>query len=304
MPSIFEEVLAGLGRVPKAIADAWNADTAAVGTPAEAAAAVAQIRAVTVGGYTLYVFTASDAAWSVPAPLADAIEAWAGVIGGGGRGFTGPTEENIDYYVQPGGAGGVHGGYIVSPFDPTTLGATLAIVVGAAAASVGTNGGTSSITNGGTTLAESVPGVDGISTPQGDLRSSAAPGNGGDGGSATVGVGTGTNSARAGDAGQSTTAAAGGTGGAGSTSGTGGTGGNGSAGRTDALPVRGGSGGGGGGGASRLNNSAVGGNGGNGGYPGGGSGGGGAAVSNGTIYNQTGGTPGTAANGLAWILCR
>lgn len=293
--------------INRAIANAWNDDSGAVGTPEEAEAAVTEIRIVTVAGYTLYVFTASDPTWSVPAPLANAIEAWAGVIGGGGRGFVGSADEDLDYVTLPGGLGGTHGGYIVNPFDPLTLGATLAITIGTAASSAGTNGNPSSIVNGATTLSESVPGVSGIATPQGDVTAEAAPGNGGDGGSATGPINLATSFATAGRQGGSTTAAVGGAGGtasAGSGSGTAGNGSNGSAGRTDALPIRGGSGGGGGGGASRYSGSATGGNGGNGAFPGGAGGGGGAAMSNGTIYSQTGGTPGTAANGIAWILCR
>lgn len=308
MPSLFGAIREVVTGITGGLLTGFNPGATPTGDPvADSAAAGAAIRAVTTGEYTLYVFTASDAAWAVPPTLANAQEAWAGVIGGSSRPIMGPTLENVENKTIEGGPGGDHGGYIVNPFDPSTLGSTLAIAIGVGASSVNTTGTASSIVNGATTLALSIPGITGVAYAQADFNATSAPGNGGRGGSATVPASTDGGSVTAGEKGGSTTAAAGGAGGSASSgngSGTAGSGSAGSVGRTDAYPIRGGSGGGGGGGCSRYGGNATGGNGGNGAYPGGGPGGGGAAVSNGTIYSQTGGTPGATANGIAWILCR
>jgi hypothetical protein len=94
---------------------------------ADAAAAGEAIREAIGGGYTLQTFTSSNASWSVPAGLASAVEAYAFAIGGGGKGTAGNTPSG----TTP-GVGGSSGGYSAEKIDPTALGATLNVTVGAA----------------------------------------------------------------------------------------------------------------------------------------------------------------------------
>ena len=105
------------------------------------------------GGYTLQTFTSSDAAWVVPEELKLAGEAYAVAINGGGKGLHGlPLTLATG---TPGGAtraGGGNGGYRNEKLDPSTLGTTLAITVGAAATTDGAAGGISKIMDGGTAL--------------------------------------------------------------------------------------------------------------------------------------------------------
>lgn len=281
----------------------WFGVTTGTGTPAEITVVAESIRAAVAGGYTLWTFTTTNTGWSVPSDLANATEAWAGAVGGGGKGATGGViVSNTAGIEVTGGPSSISGGINVNRFDPATLGATLSVSIGAAATAENTNGGVSTILNGATVLAQSTPGTGGMSNGITYLELASAPGNGGRGGDAGTNV-----TATAGTAGTSSQGAAGGAGGAasnGSGSGTGGNGGNGIAGVTNNIPITSGGGGGGGGGSSRWSGvfpNAVGGKGGNGGYPGGASGSGGAAGCN---SSATPGAPGTPANGFGFILAR
>lgn len=291
--SAFEDVLAALGITATNLLTAVDPTATPTNTPADATTAGAAILAKISGGYTLQVFTSSNASWAVPAGLAGAVEAYAGAIGGGGKGQTGTNANNSLF-----GFGGSSGGFLSKQFDPSTLGATVAVVVGAAASTIGADGGTSSFGS----VVTSSPNGNGISSAAGWTFSTSFPGKGGDGGFVTSG-----SVPTAGQNGGASAQAAGGTGGAASTSapsGTGNPGGAGGTGVTGALPICGG--GGGGGGGARFSsggafNSGTGGAGGNGGFPGGGSGAGGCGVGSGGGSN-TGGAPGTPANGLVFVL--
>lgn len=264
------------------------------GNPAtDTTTAILAIQAAVAGGFTLQTFTASNPSWSVPTALKNAAEAYAGAFGGGGKGLQGLTG------VATQVAGGVPGGYTNNRINPAALGSTLAITVGAAASTNGADGGTTKIMDGATTLVQSVVDQGAMSTVQGYVESNSLPGAGGRGG-----VGQNSSNVSAGEAGTSTPVATGGAGGTSNTGGgtrVGGAGGNGADGTYTTNPLCGGAGGGGGGGcgASGIGN-ATGGKGGDGGFPGGASGGGGGAGAT----TQTGGQPGTPANGLAFILYR
>ena len=272
----------------------WFGGTSSATTVSAAAAEVAvtveAIRVLTKDGYTLQTFVASNPSWAVPPELAGADKAWAGVIGGGGKGYTGAVVGSSVAYAS-GGFGGNDGGYTLVPINPSSLASTLAIVIGAAATTSGANGGTSSISSGGSPLATSTPGVSGISTPEGYQATSSKPGSGGRGG---LGFTVSGNQAAAdpGTPGEASATAAGGAGGSGSA------GGNGSLGATGGLPISGGSGGGGG--AGRTGFALTGYAGGNGGYPGGASGGGGGVGSTGG--GGAGGPGGTPAAGFAFLI--
>lgn len=276
----------------------WFSAGGATGTAAEVATTVAAIRASIAGGYTLQTFTSSNAAWTVPSDLATATTAIAGVIGGGGKGGAGQggTQSTTTLF---GGTGGSSGGYISASFDPSTLGSTVAVVVGAGASTAGTDGGTSSFGS----IVTSSPNGNGLANVSGYAFTTSFPGKGGDGGTAVSGTSQ-SNGLTGGDTAQAT----GGTGGAGSTSTTGGPAAAGSAGGTGVsgtTPICGG--GGGGGGGARRNTAALstatGGAGGAGGFPGAGSGGGGAGMA-GSSGTGTGGAGGTAPNGLVFVLWR
>jgi hypothetical protein len=278
--------------------DSWFGGSTAAGTPAEVTTTIASIRTAVQGGYTLQTFTASNSSWSVPSSLRTCVEAYAGVVGGGGKGDQGGSTTNSTSPAD-GGVGGSSGGYKLERFDTATLGSTLNITIGAAASTAGANGGVTSVKNGATTLAASTPDSSGIATPQGYALSSSMPGSGGSGGGAQYGTYN-----NDGVAGESSAAGVGGAPGAGSTgSGAGNAGSAGASGQTSTTPIAGGGGGGGGGGRRTTNNltACSGGAGGNGGYPGGGSGGGGAACTAGG-QSATGGAPGTPANGFAFLL--
>lgn len=283
-----------------AIFNAWFGVNTAAGTPEEVAITVEAIRAAVAGGYTLQTFTVSNPAWPVPPELANAAEAWAGVIGGGGRGEVGEVGLSAPGgTVLDGGIGGVNGGYVSAQFDPSTLGATVAIVIGAGASTPGANGGVSSIGS----IVESNPDGGGIATVGGYQPTTSKPGNGGKGGGLVVG-----STEDDGEDGAASVVGHGGAGGAGSSgifSGAGGTGGTGGIGETSDTPICGGGGGGGGGARqqSTVLTTATGGHGGVGGYPGGGSGGGGAVanVAGGSVIS---GQPGAAPHGLGFFLWR
>ncbi len=272
---------------------------------------VEAIRAAVSGGFTLQTFTASNGSWPVPAELKNATEAYAGAIGGGGRGAQG-DQTSTQEVTAFGGVGGSSGGYVVERFDPSSLGDTLAVTIGAGAATAGQNGGVTSIvdTDNAATLVESVPNIGAIATPLGYQVSASAPGRGGKGGDALM-VSQTNVFAENGSPGESSGAASGGTGGTGSAvSGgtvTAGNGGSGANGQTNNTPISGGGGGGGGGGAASHNwiigMTATAGNGGNGGYPGGGSGGGGGLAAQ-SLAIKAGGNPGVPANGFAFLLWR
>jgi hypothetical protein len=288
--------------IPINMHNEWFGTGDGEGVPEEVAVTVAAIRTAVAGGFTLQTFTASDAAWAVPPELLVATEAWAGAIGGGGKGGEGSRANTGSSGIPvPGGFGGLSGGYTVEKFDPTTLGATLAITIGVAASSDLTTGGLTSIGS----LVTSTPNSSGIASPQGYQVSTSAPGNGGSGGDVVRGV-----SAANGVTGDSSATAAGGAGGAGtfgSGSRTGGVGSAGASGETSDAPITGGGGGGGGGGAcdnSVADVDVFGGDGGNGGYPGGASGGGGGASVGNSISTVDGGLPGTPAHGFAFLLWR
>lgn len=305
--NLFEKTLEALVGIPAGILNGFNPNAVVSGGAQAAAVATGEaIRTAILGGWTLQVWTASNAAWTVPDEMRYALEAWVFAIGGGARGEAGSTLENADNVITLGGRSMPSGGYIGKRiWTPTDLASTLAIVVGAASGSAGVNGALTTVHSGATLLVESIPGVSGIDHPLGPQLTSACPGNGGRGGDAMVPASTTGQYATDGEDGQSTFGALGGLGGAkslGNSAASAGT--SGGAGVTGAAPVIGGAGGAGGGGHSRYGGSPTGGNGGNGGYPGGASGSGGAAASNGTIYSPTGGTPGTAGNGLAWALWR
>lgn len=289
----------------------WHGTPSSATTVTEAVAEVgdtiAAVRATVSGGYTLQTFTASDAAWTVPDELKNAAELYVGVFGGGGRGAFGQTVKNNTGGVPAtGGEGGSSGGYKLEKVDPATLEDTLAIVVGAAAATAGADGGVTSITNGATVLAASSKNLGSIATPQGYLQSTSLPGRGGTGGDATTG-----GAATEGTEGEPSATAAGGTGGGpslggGTTDAIGGNGTAGGSGQSAEIPLTGGGGGGGGGGARATTGVGIecwGGNGGNGGAPGGGSGGGGASAA--TVGSGgSGGTPGVPGQGLAFLFWR
>ncbi|QKO02428.1 minor tail protein [Mycobacterium phage DroogsArmy] len=289
--------------IPANMYNEWFETTDAEGIPEEVGVTVAAIRTAVAGGFTLQTFTASDPAWVVPDELRNAATAYAGVIGGGGRGEYGSyVIDNDPGLTGEGGKGGSSGGYKVEKFDPSTLGATLAIVVGAAASAVGAHGQPSSIGS----LVTSTPNSSGIATELGYQASSSEPGRGGKGGNAT----TGGPSASTGEAGWSSAAAAGGSGGAwaghataGVTAGNGGPGGTG---QTSTTPIAGGGGGGGGGGASGGGSytTTTSGAGGDGGFPGGGSGGSGGLANISVVNTSIVRPPGIPANGMAFLLWR
>ena len=268
----------------------WFGGSTAAGVPAEAIATVESIRVLTKDGYTLQTFTSSNPSWTVPPDLAAAEVAWAGVIGGGGKGSTGAVVGSTVAYAS-GGLGGVDGGYTLAPISPASLAPTLAVVIGAAATTAGANGGATSISSGGSPLATSTPGVSGIATPEGYQATSSKPGSGGNGG---LGFTVSGNQAAAdpGTPGQPSATAAGGAGGNGAN------GSSGASGMTGGVPITGGSGGGGG--AGRTGFGLTGFSGGNGGYPGGGSGGGGGVGSTGG--GGAGGPGGTPAAGFAFLI--
>ena len=291
--------VASLAELFAGIFNAWFGGTAGTGTPEEVVTTIEAIRTTVQGGWTLQTFTSSNASWSVPPELAAAVEAYAGVVGGGGKGAAGGTVTTGSAGVaRAGGAGGVGGGYSVAKFDPAILGSTLAVTVGAAASTSGANGGTSSIGS----IVSSIPGAGGIASLTGFIDTSSKPGDGGAGGDAVTNT-----SATNGAAGSSSALGAGGSGGAlysGSAIGSvsGGTGGKGGAGQTSDTPICGGGGGGGGGGCNAFGGvfpDANGGVGGAGGFPGGASGGGGAGVGN---SSASAGAAGAPANGFGFLL--
>lgn len=275
----------------KNIWNTWFGGSAATGTPTEVQQTIAAIKQAVIGGYTVDTFT-SNGTWNKPANLLE----WYGiVIGGGGKGNPGTTSStNAD--VRLGGTGGSSGGYIAQQIAPADVPASLSVTVGVAASTNGANGAITSIGS----LVSSSPNGSGISSLMGYTPAASTPGAGGAGGQATGSAGS------AGTAGGSTPLATGGAGGAGKTGGSG-TATAGGAGGTASLtgPTKAGGGGGGGGGGNGSTGSGTktGGAGGNGGYPGGGSGGGGAAVGGGTVgSSQVAGQPGTAPNGVAFII--
>ncbi|MBU8833382.1 hypothetical protein [Mycolicibacterium goodii] len=289
LPDLFTDVGAGF----KNIYDKWFGGNTATGTPAEVAQAIEAIRDAVVNGYTVATFTTNDPAWLIPAGI---VEMTGGVIGGGGRGELGGSGTGS----PTGGDGGSSGGYLSKRLDLTGLTPgvdTLAITVGAAATTAGTNGGISRIAASTGTLLESIPNANGIALLEGYLTTGSAPGRGGKGGDA--GNGTATD----GLPGESTSLATGGPGGVASTGGgTGNAGGDGQNGDAAGNPKCGGAGGGGGGGKG-VNTSiaTTGGKGGKGGYPGGGSGGGGAARA-GLSGLATPGPTDTPGHGLVWLI--
>lgn len=285
LPGLFTDVVSGFA----GMFNAWFGGSSASGTPAEVVATVESIRVLTKDGYTLQTFTSSNPTWAVPPDLAAAEVAWAGVIGGGGKGSSGQfvTGSGSNIVIGFGGAGGVDGGYFLTPFDPSTLGATLAVVIGAAATTNGANGGTTSIGS----LASSTPGTSGIATPEGYQASTSKPGSGGAGGEGWSVVGN-PGPTTDGGRGESSATASGGAGGNGAA------GSAGVLGATGTVPLAGGSGGGGGSGRTGFGVSGY--AGGNGGYPGGGSGGGGGVGSTGG--GGSGGSSGAAAAGFAFLI--
>ncbi|MEJ9080785.1 hypothetical protein WKY82_20415 [Gordonia malaquae] len=121
-----------------------------------------------------------------------------------------PAGFEIDHYIitaygggeggdrsPGGGAGGRHGGRIVARLSPSEAGASQTVTVGAGGTGRSGSdgqGGASSPSKFGS-LVESVVGASAIPTIYGDMASSAAPGNGGHGGTRVVdGVSIGTNS--------------------------------------------------------------------------------------------------------------
>ncbi|AJD82450.1 minor tail protein [Mycobacterium phage Sheen] len=291
-----------INSIPANMYNEWFETDEAEGIPEEVAVTVGAIRVAVAGGFTLQTFTASDPEWPVPEELKNAATAYAGVIGGGGRGEYGTYVIDTDVGLPAeGGRGGSSGGYKVEKFDPSTLGETLEITIGAGASTVGTNGGLTSIGD----LATSTPNASGIATETGYQLSSSEPGRGGRGGNAVTG-----GSASTGEAGGSSATAPGGLGGAWAAAASAGvTAGNGTAGgtgQTSTTPIAGGGGGGGGGGASGGGSFTTirSGDGGNGGYPGGGGGGSGGATSPSTFNTTIVGTPGIPANGFAFLLWR
>lgn len=269
----------------------WFGGSTASGTPVEVQQTIAAIKQAVIGGYTVDTFT-SNGTWDKPANL---IEWWGIAIGGAGKGMPGTTSAtNSD--VRLGGVEGSSGGYIAQQIAPADVPASLSVTVGVGATTNGANGGITSIGS----LVSSSPNGSGISMIAGFTPASSTPGKGGAGGQATGSAGS------AGQPGGSTPLATGGAGGAGKTggSGTATAGGDGSpASLTGPTKAGGGGGGGGGGNGSTGSGTKTGGKGGNGGYPGGGSGGGGAAVGGGTVgSSQVAGQPGTAPNGVAFII--
>lgn len=116
-------------------------------------------------------------------------------VGGGGKGHNGIGSDG-DYYG--GGAGG--GGYTKTVTDiPISAEQKLAVIVGAGATSISSNGGASSVTRNGTTLASAAGGYS--ANPTGVINTGGA-GNGGSGGG-SGGNDTGSSDARAGYAGGS-----------------------------------------------------------------------------------------------------
>lgn len=146
---------------------------------------------VTTGSQLSYTYTSSTTV-AVPQgyTLMDVF-----CVGGGGKGHNGIGSDG-DYYG--GGAGG--GGYTKTVTDiSVSAGQTLAVIVGAGATSISSNGGTSSVTRNGTTLASAAGGYS--ANPTGVVNTGGA-GNGGSGGG-SGGNDTGSSDARAGYAGGS-----------------------------------------------------------------------------------------------------
>ncbi|AUV61990.1 minor tail protein [Mycobacterium phage SWU2] len=290
--------------IPANMYNEWFETDEAEGIPEEVATTVGAIRTAVAGGFTLQTFTASDPEWVVPPELKNAAVAYAGVIGGGGRGHYGSySTVNEPGITVAGGDGGTHGGYRVEKFDPSTLGETLDIVIGAGASAVATNGEPSSIGS----IVTSTPDSSGIATELGYQLTSSAPGSGGKGGSAT------TQGALAvvGSNGESSAVAAGGNGGAPAWNArvgvTASPGADGASGQTANTPIAGGGGGGGGGGAAGgggIGSTTRSGAGGDGGFPGGGSGGSGAGTIRSTAAVIIIDPPGIPANGFAFLLWR
>lgn len=269
----------------------WFGGSSASGTPIEVQQTIAAIKQAVIGGYTVDTFT-SNGTWNKPANL---IEWWGICIGGGGKAMPGTTSAtNSD--VRLGGVEGSSGGYIAQQIAPSDVPASLSVTVGTGATTNGANGAITSIGS----LVSSSPNGSGISMIAGFTPASSTPGKGGAGGQATGSAGS------AGTAGGSTPLATGGAGGAGKTGGSGTAtagGAGGAASLTGPTKAGGGGGGGGGGNGSTGSGTKTGGAGGNGGYPGGGSGGGGAAVGGGSVgSSQVAGQPGTAPNGVAFII--
>lgn len=289
--SAASDALSGVTHVAQNIFNTWFGSDQAAGTPVEVQQTIAAIKQAVIGGYTVDTFT-SNGTWNKPANL---IEWWGICIGGGGKAMPGTTSAtNSD--VRLGGVEGSSGGYIAQQIAPSDVPASLPVTVGTGATTNGANGAITSIGS----LVSSSPNGSGISMIAGFTPASSTPGKGGAGGQATGSAGS------AGTAGGSTPLAAGGAGGAGKTGGSGTAtagGPGGTASLTGPTKAGGGGGGGGGGNGSTGSGTKTGGAGGNGGYPGGGSGGGGAAVGGGSIgSSQVAGQPGTAPNGVAFII--
>lgn len=270
----------------RAIFNTWFGVSTGNGSHGQVAATVKSIRVLTKDGYTLQTFVASDPAWVVPPDLKVAEVAWAGVIGGGQPGYRGAGVINSVIAVAYGGEGGIDGGYQLKRFDASTLGETLAVVIGTASVVEGVHGTPSSIGD----IVTSAPGVSGIEAPEGYAASTSKPGSGGRGGDSWNIQGA--TAQYPGRPGESSAVGAGGVGGSASGGGNGGTG------TPDNLPACGGGGGGGGSGRDGFFSGGY--PGGDGGYPGGGGGGGGGHTASSGPGN--GGPGGDGANGFGFLI--
>jgi len=255
----------------------------------DAALGTANLQTSLVAGYNVDTI-ASNTSWLVPDNIS---EIYIALFGGGGKGSSGGSGTNN----QPGGAGGVNGGFISQQLDPSD--ATNPLIAGTyVTCTIGygtTIGGQN--TSFGSFLSTADAFKSYVATPLGLIATGANPTSGGSGGT-TNGAG--------GSGGTTVVGVGGGSGGAGKgiivTAATGNPGGSGNNGINFGLCFTGGSGGGGGGGVySSASSGVIGGAGGSGGAPGGGGGGGGGGTFS-SVFPGTGGTGGVGGQGLILII--
>jgi len=273
-------------------AAAKSAADLAAGDASLAATGTANLQTSLVSGYNVVTIASSTAGtpanphWTIPADIS---EIYVALFGGGGKGSAGGSGTSN----QPGGAGGVAGGFISQQLDPGDLiaGTSVACTVG-----MGTSIGGQD-TSFGSYLSTSSAFKNYVATPLGLIATGAGPTSGGNGGT-TSGAGS--------SGGTTVVGVGGGSGGAGKgpivTAGTGNPGSPGNNGINFGLCFTGGSGGGGGGAIySSASGGVVGGAGGSGGAPGGGGGGGGGGTFS-SVFAGTGGTGGIGGQGLILII--